>query len=266
MASQIPYAVFVVSLFLAYGALVRRGVVTGRAIIGVGILVGVAAAAASYVNIPPLVRQQMPLPLLLIAPGSMALCAAVCIAFAYRSQKIEDLAVHTLGDTRIVVRYTPANRIEADALLLPTVTTFRPLGGLSGAVGVAAGSAPEKEAQAVAPAKVGKVVATTGGKLRVTRIFHVAVHEPLRPVEAAPLRRGLENAAQQARKAGAETIAVPVGALRGLPVAQGATITAEAVLKQRRAFSEIVFVVLELRHAPIVRDAVAKAVQGLTRK
>jgi O-acetyl-ADP-ribose deacetylase (regulator of RNase III) len=262
LLSQILYALSILFLFLVYGAIVRRGIVSGRAIIGVGVLIGAVAVAASYLNVPAPVRRDAPLPLLLFAPGLMAVCAAVCVAFAYRAQQVVDLATFEIGDTRIVVRYAPASRIQADALLLPTTTTLRMLSGAAGAVHVAGGAAIEKEARPFAPVGIGKVVSTAGGRLLVDRILHVAVHEPLRAAEEASLRRGLENAAQQARKARAETIAIPLGALRGLPASTVAAAAAEALLKQRRAFSEIVFVVLERRNTVPVREAVARVVSA----
>jgi O-acetyl-ADP-ribose deacetylase (regulator of RNase III) len=195
----------------------------------------------------------------------MALCALFCVWFAYRSQQVSDLARFDLGDTRVVVRCAPAGRIEADAMLLATSTSLRMLGGVPGAVGVAGGlAAIEREALAAAPASLGKVVATGAGRLAVDRIFHAAVHEPLRAVDQGQLRRGLESAAQQARKAGAETVAVPVGVLRGMPFARGARIAAEAVLKHRRAFSEIVFVALAVQSGPALRAAVEEVVQELS--
>ncbi len=96
-------------------------------------------------------------------------------------------------------------------------------------------------------------------------VFHAAVGEPLRPVDANVLRRALESAAQQARKAGAETVAVPVGSLRGLGIERVAAVTAEAILKQRRAFSEIVFVALDVRSTNVLAAAVAKAVEAVAR-
>lgn len=262
LTSQIPYALFVVSLFLFYGMLVRRGIISGRAIIGVGVIVGVAAAAASFLHLPAPARRDMPLALLMTGPAVMGLCAAFCVTFAYRSQKVQDIASWDVGDTKIIVRYAPASRIEADALLLTTTTRLRLLGGVPGAIGMASGVAVEKEALIYAPVKSGKAVITGGGRLAVDHIVHAAVSEPLRPVEEGPLRRALENAAQQARKAGAETIAVPIGGLRGLPLSRVAVITAETILKQRRAFAEIVFIALDMPSSRILQEAAATAVNA----
>jgi O-acetyl-ADP-ribose deacetylase (regulator of RNase III) len=240
---------------------VRRGAIAGRAILVVGAVVGAIAVAASYLNVPAELRRTVPLGIVLLAPGTMALCALLCVGFAYQAQQVRDLATFALGDTTIAVRYAPAHRIEADALLLPTATNLRTLGGAAWAVGAAAGPEVERAALAAAPAGMGKVVATEAGRLAgVERIFHAVVAEPLRPVDENSLRRGLENAAQQARKAGAHRVAVPVGALRGQSVEQTAAAAAEALLKHRRAFSEIVFVALEMRVGPAVRAGVERVV------
>lgn len=261
---QLPYVVFILGLFLGYGWLVRRGFVAGRAILGLGAFVGAVAVGASFFNIPAGARQTLPLPLLLIAPAMMAVCAGVCVTFAYRVQKVVELASYAIGDTRIVVRYAPLRLVEADALLLPTTTTLRMGGGVPSAVVVAGGALVERAARAQGPVSLGKVVVTPGGRLGVERVFHVAIHEPLRPVDEAGLRRGLENAAQQARKAGAHRVVIPVGALHGLPVSQVAFVSAQALLKQRRAFTEIVFVALVLHNGPPVREAVARALAAVS--
>ena len=264
IGTQLPYALFIVALFFAYGQAVRRGRIAGRAILGVGALVGVIAVAASFFQFSPDVRAQTPLGYLLVSPIVMALCAAFCVAMAYRSQKVEELGRHSVGDTTVIARYSPASRIEADAILLAAPTTLRMLGGVSGALSVAGGTAIEREARQSAPANPGRVVQTTGGRLAVDHIFHAVAYQPLRPVEEAPLRRALENAAQQARKAGAETLAVPVGVLPGLPPDRVARIVTDAVLKHRRAFAEISFVALDVRGGQTLARAVAEAVAALT--
>ena len=150
-------------------------------------------------------------------------------------------------------------------MLLPTLTTLRMLGGVPGAISIAGGPTIEREAMRGAPVNLGKVVMTGAGRLAVDHVFHAAVSERLRPTDPNLLRRTLENAAQQARKAGAETLVVPVGSLRGLDVRRVADVTAEAVLKQRRAFSEIVFVALDVRSTNALAAAVAKAVEDAAR-
>lgn len=262
LAAQLPYAVFVVALFLGYSHLVRRGTLAGRNIVRAGAAVGLVAAAASFFQVAPETRAQTTLPVLLVGPLMMLVCTAVCVAFAYRAQKVVEAARFALGDTTVIVRYSPASGIAADALLLPALTTLRMLGGVPGAISIAGGPSIEREAMRVAPVNLGKVVMTGAGRLAVDHIFHAAACEPPRAADANVLRRALESAAQQARKAGAETIAVPVGSLRGLGIERVAGVTVEAVLKQRRAFSEIVFVALDVRSTNVIAAAVASAVEA----
>lgn len=262
MREQLPYFLSIISLFWVYGTAVRRGYLAGRAIVGVGVFVGLIAVAASFLNFPPDLRRTLPLPLLLLPPASMAVCAAVCVWYAYRAQRVEDIMATEIEGTRVIARYAPARRIATDALLLPTATTLRMAPGTAAALATVGGAAITREARASAPVPLGKVVATGGGPLPVERIFHVAVYEPLRAADEAALRRGLENAAQRARKAGAKRLAVPVGPLPGLPLHRVAVVTLEAVLKQRRSFEEIVFVALVERSLPALRDALARTIDN----
>ena len=100
-----------------------------------------------------------------------------------------------------------------------------------------------REAQKAAPAANGRVVATGAGKLNVAQIFHAVVGVPMAAVKADTLRKGMESAANYARKANAESIVVPLASLRGLPFVESATATINGVMKHRKAFAEIVFVV-----------------------
>ncbi len=260
--SQIPYAIFVIALFVGYGILVRRRVFEGRNILLAGAVVGVLAVAAATLNALPQ-RTVLPLPLLLINPLMMGIVTVYCVWFSYRQQRVEDVATLAVGDTKVIVRVCSAFRIpDADALLLPTSTAMRMLGGVPGAIGIASGGAAEREARQSAPVGMGKVIATSGGRLAVARIFHVAVYDAGRGVDENALRKGVESAAQQARKSGAESVVLPVGAYRPLSAARVAAVVAEGVLKQRRAFAEIVFVALEPRDADAIVQAVTSAVEA----
>jgi len=224
--------------------------------------VGVAAVAvwfaATWAALPPVARST---PLLFLGPGLMGACAAFCVSLALRAEKAVDLATLQVGDTKIIVRACLPSRLpDADALILPTSTTLRMRGGLPGAISTAAGSAVETEVLQSAPTGMGKVVVTGAGRLPVGRVIHVAVYEPPHRVEATTLRRGIEAACQQARKAGAESLVIPVGGWRGLPVAEATRVIAEAALKQRKAFGEIVFAVFEPPLGKIVQTAVEQAV------
>ncbi|MBC8103823.1 MAG: macro domain-containing protein [Cytophagales bacterium] len=259
---QLPYFLFVLSLFTAYGILVRRGTIREKNILWAGVGVGVAAVAAAVVFVWPDYQRGAPVPLLLIHPVMMTLVSAYCVWLTYRSQRVETLATHDAGDTKIlVISCLPARMPDADALLLPGNTLLRMVGGVSGAVGIAAGGEVEKEAIAAGPVGIGKVTVTGGGRLAVGRIYHVAVHEPLKPVVSSSLKRGMESAILQARKDGAESVAVPLGALRGLAAQTAMETMAEAVLKQRKAFGEIVFVVFDARSGNLAAEVVRRAIE-----
>lgn len=263
VASQISYGLFILVLFIGYGSLVRRGVVSGKGIIGAGVVVTLLATAAAAYNLYPAYRSgQLPLVLFLFNPLLMTFVSALCVFFSYRQQQTEDLVTLAVGDSKIIVRFCPPARIpDADALLLPTVTTLRMLEGLAGSVGMGAGRETMREATRHAPVNLGKVVTTGPGQLAVGRIYHVAVGDPLRPVDEVKLRRGMESAAQQARKGGAESVAVPVGSVRGLTLSQSVSAIAGGVLRHHKPFAEIVFVVFEPRHRREIAEVIQRLVE-----
>jgi O-acetyl-ADP-ribose deacetylase (regulator of RNase III) len=267
-AAQLPYFLFVLSLFLIYGALVRRGVVSGRGVLWAGLGFGAVAVAASAING---IKQGLPPAFLAYNLFLMTGTAAFCVIFSYRQQRVIDLATFTAGDTKVIVRQAPATKLpDAQALLFPATTTLRMTGGIPGALGIAAGPTVEKEAMAQGPVGTEKVVETGPGKLPVGRLYHVAVNDPARPADAALLKRAMSKAALAAKNAGAESVVVPVGVYGGLSVAKMTQAVAEGVLRQRKAFAEVVFVVLEGRDADpaieAVRAAVEAAVPGSTKE
>jgi hypothetical protein len=259
--SQLPLVLIVLGLFFGFAVAVRRGVVTGKAIIGVGALVSALAIGAWVVYWLPIVQAGLPIPLLITYIAPMAVASVWAVWTAYRSQLVADVATHTVGDTKIIVRVCGAQKIpDADSLLLPTTTSLRMIDGLPGTVGFVAGAAVQKEAIQQGPVGMGKIVATGPGKLGVGRILHVAVSDPLKPVDENRLRKGMEGAAQQARKLNSESIAVTVGAMRGLTVQEAASAIVGGVLKQRKAFAEIVFLTFTGRDGKDVAAVVAKEI------
>jgi hypothetical protein len=263
-SAQIIHAMLVLGLFVAYGTLVRRGAIAGKAILGFGAMVTVLAVASAGLAQLPLYRAGlMSLSLYLFHPALMLIVSVFCVIFSYRNQLSEDLATTTLGDTKIIVRFCPPNLIpDADALVVPTTTTLRMIDGLAMYVGMGAGPEPGKEAMPQGPVNIGKVIATGPGKLAVGRIYHVAVGDAFKAVDATKLRRGIETAAQQARKGNAESLAVPVGQLRGLSLQQSVDSIVGGVLKNRKAFAEIVFLVFEPRLKRATAVAVERAVEA----
>ncbi|HVK05931.1 MAG TPA: macro domain-containing protein [Armatimonadaceae bacterium] len=263
---QIPYAVFVITLFLGYGLSVRKGRLRGKRILTVGLLVGVLAVlAAAVTGLPDLLSGRIGLGAFLVNPLMMAMTAAYCIVLSYRMHQSYDVASYALGDTKVLIRVCGggAQIPDADALILPTNTMFRMAGGAAGPLGAAAGPDVAAEAGKHAPAGLLKVVATPPGRLEVGRIYHVAVHEPGKPTGATAVRQGIENAARQARKAGAESVVVPVAWYRGLPIEQMAAAAAEGILKNRKAFAEIVFAILDPRDARLVQEALRLKIEAV---
>jgi hypothetical protein len=263
-SAQIPFVLLILALFAAYGVLVRRGTIKEGAIIGTGTVVGVLAVALTIGYWWPMYQRGLPLSLFLVNPIAMTLCALWCITLAYRSQRVEDIATHVVGDTKVIVRICPPSRLpDADALLLPTNTTFQMTENIAGQVSMATGQAVYQEIRGSAPVGLLKVVQSGGGNLEVDRIYHVAVNDYMRPVNQAQLRRGIEQAALQARKSNAESVIVPIAPMRGLNTQQVTDAVAGGVLKQRKAFAEIVVAVLSPRFGQEVAAEVARQISSL---
>lgn len=260
---QLPYFVFILALFVAYGTLVRRGTITGRAILWSGALIGLVAVGAAVWNSQPYLYTKGGPEAMLFNCTAMALVTVYCVAFTYRTQSVTDLATYTLGDTKVILRSCmPARIPDADALLLPTTTSLRMLGPVAGAVALAAGGNVEKNAIARAPANIGKVVETEGGRLAVGKIYHVVVQQPAKPVAQATLRKGAETATLQARKRGAESLAVPLGSYQGLTPVQSMEAVVEGVLKHRKAFGEVVFIAFDARTGKTAADVLARVISA----
>jgi O-acetyl-ADP-ribose deacetylase (regulator of RNase III) len=295
LSQQLPYACVILFFFLAYGLLVRNGKITGANILWSGLFVGVIAVGAStyhsvqmYETMKEL-QPNVPVAYVVFNPFAMALVSIYCVLLTYRTQRVQDLAVYPLGDTKVIVRQCPATRIpDADALLMPTNTSLRMNGHIPIRIALAAGPLVEKSAMARAPVGVGKVVETSGGRLAVGHIYHVAVSEAARPAaRRAPagrqdgrsrspartppgkatastvLQKGMDSAAVQARKGGAESIVVPLGVVSGLGMVDSMKAIVDGTLKQRRAFGEVVFVVFDLRDSKIAQEVVRRAVEAL---
>jgi hypothetical protein len=262
VSRQIPYFLFVLSLFTAYGILVRRGVIKGKNILWMGIVTGILAVAASLIFAWPDYQQGTSWQVLLIHPVMMSVVTSYCVALTYRAQRVQTVATYIIGDTKILmISCLPSSIPDADALLLPGNTALRMVGNLIGAIGFAAGADADKAMAKNGPVGIGKVVEGAPGRLAVGRIYQVAVQEPLKDVTATALKRGMESAIQAARKGGSESIAVPLGGLRGLPAERCIEIIAEAVIKQRKAFGEIVFFAQDARTATQADDIVRKLIE-----
>lgn len=265
VTGQIPHLLFILALFAAYGVAVRRGTIRDSAVLSVGAAVGVAAILATSIYWWPFyAKGVLPLTLFLFNPFIMMICALWCVYLAWRSQRVEDLATHRVGDTKIIVRVCPPSRLpDADALLVPVSLNLRLAGGIAGFIGMAAGKAPENEARPLSPVGPLKVVKVGPGDLKVGKIYMVAVGVYLEKVSAATLQRGLENAADYARKDEVESIVVPIASVRGLSVGDTARAIIAGTLKRRKAFAEIVFAALSPRDGTEIASEVARQVAAL---
>lgn len=262
---QIAYAIFILALFLVYGSWVRKGVLNGRAVLLAGIPLGIIAVTASVLEMLPYYRAGQPFYLIVMNGVMMAVLTLFCVLFSYRGQRVTDIATFVMGDTKLIVRVCgPARIPEADALLVATNTSLRPIDGPASALAGAMGSKVARELKAVGSVGLGKVIVTSAGNLGVGRIFHVAVTEAAKQVDVVRLRKGIEAAAQQARKANAESVAVAVGPISGLKLADAVEAMVSGVLKQRKAFAEIVVVVMDPRAASVVSTVVERAVRAET--
>lgn len=260
-AAFILYATVVTGLFLVYGNLVRRGQLSGRAIPLAGTGVGLVALVATVLLLKPQIESKgIPFAVLLLNAGSIGLVSAYCILLASRQARVAEVAQRQVGEARVAVRVSSPWRIAGvEAIVIPTATTLRALVGPSVPILAAAGQEAERAVRAAAPVAPDKVVATTAGRLAAGTLYHVAVHEPMRPVDAGRLRRGLEAGAQQARKGGAQRVAFAFGPLRGIGVPETAQIYVEAALRQARHLPEIVLLAIDGRGERELSEALRRA-------
>jgi O-acetyl-ADP-ribose deacetylase (regulator of RNase III) len=259
---QILFTLPIIIAFIFYNLRVQRRQIDGKAIFGVGALLGVLAIGLTTLMLWPFRGQPKWNELLLTNAAIMTAATLWCIGFAYRQARVITVFSTQAEDTEITVLAATIHRIpESDALLLANTTMLRSLVGPASVVLVAAGKALETEVKALAPVKLDKVVVSKSGTLPVKQIIHVAVSEPSKPVDAARLRRGIESAAQQARKLGAATLVVPYAPLRGLSPKDGADAITIAMLHQKKGFTRIVFLAIDQRDAVLIKNAIESALK-----
>jgi hypothetical protein len=257
--NQTLYAICILCMFLLFGSSVRKGVFRGPAILWAGALTGLLAMAVSiFIEIPDY-RAGASLGLLAVNPVIMAALTVFCVTISYRQQRTREVGSLVVGDTKFIVLACPPILIpDADALILPGNTALRLNDTMGRIIAGAAGAEAQAELTKLGTVKPGKVVSIGSGNLAVGRIFYAAVGESGKRVDAASLRRGVESAAQQARKANAESLAIPLGPQFGLTMAEGFEAVITGALNQRKAFAEIVFLVFEPRTAGLAHTVVQK--------
>lgn len=252
----------VVFLYMTYAVQVRNGRIDGKVVLLAGLGLWVVGLGLTTVMIWPSVAKEG-FRLISLNATTMTILTVWCVYMAWRSALIKDVFTTKLGETEVIVRSCTPWRIRGvDALLLPNSTALRSIAGPASSVLIAAGKGLEKEARALSPVKLEKVVMTSGGALSVPKVFHVAVHEPSKATDAVRLRRGIEAAAVQARKSGSKSLGVPIATLRGLSPKDTIEALVGGVLHQRKSFEKLVFVAIDSHDASLIRDAIEASVNG----
>ncbi|MBC8138050.1 MAG: macro domain-containing protein [Fibrella sp.] len=258
---QLPFLLTILAVFIAYGVMVRREILTGARVWQGGIVIGLIAVGLAVLN------DRLNLKLLpgmsptfyLMNPAAMAFCATYCVFISYRLHKVTDIATWAIGDTKIILRTCPASKLpDAHALILPTGTRLEMRFGIPSQVKNAGGDTIPAAANKIAPVGLGKVVATEAGTLAVGKIYHVAVYESNKPIKVDVLKRFIGQALLAARKDGAESVCIPLGTYPGLSIESSTTALAETVLKHHKPFAEIVFCIFEARDERDATGAVRK--------
>ena len=258
---QLPFLITILAVFISYGIMVRREVLTGNRIWQGGIVIGLIAVGLAALNDRLNLHLQpgMSPTTYLLTPSAMAFCSLYCVFVSYRMQRASDLATWIMGDTKIILRICPASKLpDAHALILPTGTRLEMQNGIPAQVKNAGGEAIATAAGKFAPVGLGKVITTEAGTLAVENIYHVAVYEAGKPVKVDILKRFVTQALLNARKDGTESICIPLGAYPGLSVESSTIALAEVILKQHKAFAEIVLCIFEARDDREVAGAIRK--------
>lgn len=257
-----PFMFMVVSLYMAYAIQVRNGRIDGRAIFVAGGAMWLLGLGITSAMIWPSIAKEG-FRLIAVNATTMTLLTAWCVYMAWRSAQIKEELTLVVGETQVVLQTCSPWRIRGvEALVLPNTTALRSITGPAATVQMAAGKGLEKDTRAASPVKLDKVLATGGGALSVPKIFHVAVNEPSKPVDPVRLRRGIEAAVVQARKAGIKQLGIPVSALRGLSPLDTATVLVEGALHQKKAFEKLVFIALDARDVSLIRAVLEKVAAG----
>lgn len=258
---QLPFLLTILAVFVAYGVMVRREILTGARVWQGGIVIGLIAVGLAVLND----RVNLKLPagmsptLYFMNPAAMAFCSAYCVFISYRLHKVNDVDTWAIGDTKIILRTCPASKMpDAHALILPTGTRLEMRFGIPSQVKNAGGETISVAASKIAPVGIGKVVATEAGTLAVGKIYHVAVYENNKPIKVDVLKRFVGQALLTARKEGAESVCIPLGAYPGMSIESSTAAIAETVLKQHKLFAEIVLCVFEARDERDATVAVRK--------
>ncbi len=243
------YVVLIVVLFTGYSQGVRKAKLNGNLIKTVGIVIGAIALFGML-----LLLGQKPNPTaLLVNVVMMSLCTAYCIMTAQKQARVEEI----YEEGKLSVLICSAYRLPfVDALILPTSTHLRSLGGPSGILLTAGGKILEKEVALASPANLDKVLFTGAGALGVGKLLHAVVFAPTDlHVDPNRVKKGLQAALLLARKDNAKTVGLAYAPLRGIAPKDAAKIYRDAAKKYEDDFEKITVVLLDGRHEALFKEA-----------
>jgi hypothetical protein len=242
------YVVLILILFTGYSQSVRKAKLNGNLIKIVGIGIGGIALLGML-----LVLGSKPKPAeLMINVVMMSLCTAYCIMMAQKQARVETI----YESEKLSVLICNAYRLPfVDALILPTSTHLRSLGGPSGVLLTAGGKLLEKEVAFASPANLDKVLFTGAGTLGVGKLLHAVVFAPNDlHVDSNRLKKGLQAALLLARKDNAKAVGLAYAPLRGIAPKEAAQIYRDAAKKYEDDFEKITVILLDGRHEALFKE------------
>jgi hypothetical protein len=249
------YVVVITTLFALYAQAVRRAKLNGNAIVTAGACIGGLALLGML-----FLLGQKPQPAALaINVLLMSVCTAYCIVMAQRQARVEEIAT----DGKLSVMVCSAYRLPlTDALLVPTSTHLRSLGGPAGVLIAAGGKQLEKEIATAGSLNLDKVLFTGSGTLNAGKLLHVAAFTPQdMRIDANRVKKGLQAALLLARKDNAKTVGLAYAPLRGIAPVDAAKLYRDATKKYEDDFEKLTIVLLDGRHEAEFK----KVFDGLTK-
>jgi O-acetyl-ADP-ribose deacetylase (regulator of RNase III) len=275
LRTELPFLLLLSGLFLGYGWLVRRGVFREKQVIYYGMLLGAITVGLSTAHFW---RPGQPMVVQLINPLMMAICTAMCITMAQRTQKVEELLKTQHGTTAIIVRLCSPSQFPTDigAIILPTSTLLRGITGPASQLAMVAGRDYENEVNRLGPVAVGQTIITGTYRLfsassdsaekfkeGACKIYHVATHEAKKNMTTEWLKRGVDSALQKAAKTGAKSVAIACGKFPGLTLEESTGAIVGAAGRHHAKFETIYFCAFDTLSATPIKSALKSIVTEL---
>jgi hypothetical protein len=248
------YVIVITVLFMGYSRSARTAKLKGKLINTVGIGIGAVTLLGMLFLLGPKPNPTS----LVVNVVMMSLCTAYCIMMAQKQARVE--TIYESGKLSVLV--CSAYRLPfVDALILPTSTHLRSLGGPSGALLTAGGKLLEREVTLASPANLDKVLFTGSGTLGVGKLLHAVVFAPSDlNVDSNRLKKGLQAALLLARKDNAKAVGLAYAPLRGIAPKDAAQIYRDAAKKYEGDFEKITMILLDGRHEALFKEVFAAAV------